>query len=307
MKKAKIRKNFKRIKAQNEKTLLFYLSKIFTVALCIAACALFIVSVEASQVKERSAVTDYPQINVYAANRRILEDQTPLIDSVTYVPLRAYSEIMGAESVEWNAKTRTATVKKDETQIKITDGTSFVDASGRIFFCPTGIRNIGDRLYVPIRALSSALSLDVEWDGDTRSVLISESQIPFVSGDKFYNSDDLYWLSRIIHAEAQGEPFLGKIAVGNVVINRKRSPSYPNSIYGVIFDRKHGTQFSPVSMGTIYNTPSAESVLAAKICLEGYSLDSEILFFVNPRYATSTWIERTRPYSFTIGGHKFYR
>ena len=44
--------------------------------------------------KEKSS-TDYPQISVYAANRRILEDQTPLIDSVTYVPLRAYSEITG--------------------------------------------------------------------------------------------------------------------------------------------------------------------------------------------------------------------
>ena len=299
-------KKIKQIKPRNEKSFLFYLSKIFTLALCIAACALFLVSVEAAGAKEKSS-TDYPQINVYAANRRILEDQTPLIDSVTYVPLRAYSEIMGAQSVEWDAKTRTATVKKDGTLIKIKDGTSFVDASGRIFYCPTGIYNIDDRLYVPIRALSSALSLDVEWDGNTRSVLITESQSAFVSGDKFYNSDDLYWLSRIIHAEAQGEPFLGKIAVGNVVINRKRSSAYPNSVYGVIFDRKHGTQFSPVSIGTIYNTPSAESVLAAKICLEGYSLDDEILFFVNPRYATSTWIERTRPYAFTIGGHRFYK
>ena len=301
-------KKFTQVKIKSEKSILFYLSKLFVIILCIAACSLLIVSVEAANTKEKAlSQNNYQQIKVYTAGRQILEDQTPLIDSVTYVPLRAYSEIMGAQSVEWNAKTRTATVKKDGITIKVTDGTSFVDAEGRIFFCPTTIRNIGDRLYVPIRALSSALSLDVEWDADTRSVLVSESQSAFVSGDKFYNSDDLYWLARIINAEAEGEPFLGKIAVGNVVINRKNSPSYPNSIYGVIFDRKYGTQFSPVSIGTIYKTPSAESVLAAKICLEGYSLSEDILFFVNPRYATSNWIERTRPYVFTIGGHKFYK
>ena len=299
---------FKQVKIKNEKSLLFYLSKIFVISLCIAACALFIINVEATGAKEKSrSQNDFSQVGVYFSGDQILKGQTPLINSVTYVPLRAFSEQMGADSIEWNAKSKTATVKKDGVLIKVTDGASFIDASGRILFCPEGIKNINDRLFVPIRAISTAFSLDVEWNGATRSVLISESQAKFVSGNKFYDSDDLYWLSRIINAEAEGEPFLGKIAVGNVVINRTKSASYPNSIYGVIFDRKYGTQFSPVAIGTIYKNPSAESVLAAKICLEGYTLSDEILFFVNPRYATSTWIERTRPYAFTIGGHKFYK
>ena len=299
---------FKQVKIKNEKSLLFYLSKIFVIVLCVVACGLFIVHVEAAESKEKNtSLENYQQIRVYSGGEQILKGETPLIDSVTYVPLRAYSEQMGAESIVWNAKTRTATVKKGKIEIKVTDGTSFIDAAGRILYCPTQIRNIGDRLFVPIRAISTALSLDVEWDGATRSALVSDSQTQFVSGSKYYNQNDVYWLARIINAEAEGEPFLGKIAVGNVVINRTKSASYPNTIYGVIFDRKYGTQFSPVSIGTIYKTPTAESVLAAKICLEGYTLSDEILFFVNPRYATSTWIERTREYAFTIGGHKFYK
>ena len=261
-------KKFTQVKIKNEKSLLFYLSKIFVIILCISACALFIISVEAAENKEKNTSSgNYQQIRVYSGGEQILKGETPLIDSVTYVPLRAYSEHMGADSVEWNAKSKTATVKKGDIEIKVTDGTSFIDAAGRILYCPTQIRNISDRLFVPIRAISTALSLDVEWDNATRSALISDSQKQFVSGNKYYNSNDVYWLSRIINAEAEGEPFLGKIAVGNVVINRVRSTSYPNSIYGVIFDRKYGTQFSPVSFGTIYKTPTAESVLAAKICL----------------------------------------
>ena len=110
----------------------------------------------------------------------------------------------------------------------------------------------------------------------------------------------------IISAEAKGESLKGQIAVGNVVLTRVRSTSYPNTIYGVIFDRKHGTQFSPVSYGTIYQTPTESSVIAAKICLEGYTLSDTILFFMNPRLATNNWISKNRPYAFTIGNHDFY-
>ena len=273
---------------------------IITICFCICISALFIVSVEAAEQKSNDS------ISVYREGRRIIEESR-LIDSVTYVPLRAFGEEMGTQSIEWDAKTKTATLKKDALTVKVTNGTSYIDASGRIFYCPTGIKNINDRLFVPIRAISKAFSYDVEWNGEKRCVLLYENSEPFVSGSRFYDQNDLYWLSRIISAEARGEPFAGKIAVGNVVINRTRSKSYPDSIYGVIFDRKHGTQFSPVSYGTIYNTPTAESVLAAKICLEGYTLSDEILFFVNPRYATSSWISKARPFAFRIGGHWFYK
>ena len=170
----------------------------------------------------------------------------------------------------------------------------------------TPILNISDRLFVPVREMSKLFSIDVKWDEKTRTVVLKSTNKTLASGAKFYNSDDLYWLARIIHAESSGEPLLGKIAVGNVVINRKNSASYPNTIYGVIFDRKNGTQFSPVALGTIYNTPSAESLIAAKICLEGYTLSDSILFFMNPRIATNNWIANNRKFAFRIGNHYFY-
>ena len=247
--------------------------RIFTVCFCICMCALFIVTVEAAESRKNYGFPDgSAPVDVYFGGRQILADETAIIESVTYVPLRAFSEQMGAQSIEWNASSHTATVKKGGISIKITDGADYIDASGRILYAPTRVKNINDRLFVPIRPLAAALSADILWDGATRSVLVTESASPFVSADRFYDSNDLYWLSRIISAEARGEPLLGKIAVGNVVLNRKAHSSYPNTVYGVIFDRKHGTQFSPVSYGTIYNTPTEESILAAKICLEGYSV-----------------------------------
>ncbi len=76
----------------------------------------------------------------------------------------------------------------------------------------------------------------------------------------------MYWLARIIEAEAGGEPYKGKVAVGNVILNRVKSKDFPNTIYNVIFEYFGNIpQFSPVQEGTIYNTPSKESMNAAKM------------------------------------------
>ena len=92
------------------------------------------------------------------------------------------------------------------------------------------------------------------------------SGTPLASGDTFYNSESLYWLSRIIYAESGNQPLEGKIAVGNVVLNRVAHPQFPNTVKGVIFQ---ANQFTPVQNGSINRTPSSESVIAAKLCLDG--------------------------------------
>ena len=257
-----------------------------------------------------AAQYDFPQgsspVNVTLDGKRVLEGEAAIINSVTYVPVRSFSELMGADEISWNAKTRTATVKKGNVNIYLTSGALYVGANGRYFFTVEKIMNINDRLFVPIRAIAEAFCVNVDWDNATRTVVLTSSKKTLVSGDNFYNSTDLYWLSRIINAEAGGESLVGMIAVGNVVLNRKASNQYPNTVYGVIFDRKGGTQFSPVSMGTIYNSPSERSIIAAKICLDGYSVDTKILFFMNPRIATNNWISKNRPFAFRIGNHDFY-
>ena len=127
-----------------------------------------------------------------------------------------------------------------------------------------------------------------------------------VKSDSAYDAEDLYWLSRIISAEAKGESFTGQIGVGTVVLNRVRSSQFPNTIKGVVFDQTDGTQFTPVANGTIYDTPTQSAVVAAKMCLDGYTLSNSVLYFLNPRIATSSWIQNNRKYAFRVGNHDFY-
>jgi len=128
----------------------------------------------------------------------------------------------------------------------------------------------------------------------------------FAGSQDYYDKNDLYWLSKIIHAESEGEPFLGKIAVGNVVLNRVKDSYFPNTVYDVIFDRKNGVQFSPVANGTIHKEAGEDAVMAAKICLENYRISDKILYFLNEKLATNFWIVENCNLIMSIGGHDFY-
>ncbi|MDF2891936.1 MAG: cell wall hydrolase [Clostridia bacterium] len=119
---------------------------------------------------------------------------------------------------------------------------------------------------------------------------------------------DLYWLSRIIHAEAEAEPYEGKVAVGNVVLNRVNSSLFPNTVKGVIFEYYQGIpQFSPVADGTVYNTPSATSIQAAKAALAGQRPVGTATYFFNPDKSAGSWIVNNKTYVKRIGDHVFYK
>lgn len=226
-------------------------------------------------------------------------------DGTYYAPVRALAEAVGLSYV-YSSASKTATISGKGLVMTVGGGCYVSYANGRALFSPLPAVIMGDgRLYAPISVLLKAVSLNsivrygrMEISGTPRAISSAAS---------FYRSDEVLWLARIIHAESQGESLLGQIAVGNIVMNRVAHRDYPNTIYSVIFDRKYGVQFSPILNGTIYNTPSYNSTLAAKIVLEGYRIDTKVLFFLEPRLSTSSWIPRTREYAFTIGNHDFYR
>lgn len=186
-------------------------------------------------------------------------------------------------------------------------GATYLTVNGRVFYDPHPVAVLSDGdLYVPLEIAKRLTGFRTVFSPATLTVTLSGAFTPPASGDAVYDPDALYWLSRIISAESRGEPLAGQIAVGNVILNRVRSTAFPNTIWGVIFDRKDGVQFTPVANGTVYAAPYWISTVAAKICLEGYSLSQSALFFYEPSKATSFWIENNRPYLFTVGRHRFF-
>ncbi|KPU42275.1 spore cortex-lytic enzyme precursor [Oxobacter pfennigii] len=122
------------------------------------------------------------------------------------------------------------------------------------------------------------------------------------------SEENIYWLARIIESEASGEPYLGKVAVGNVILNRMESKDFPDTIKEVIFDDYKGIpQFSPVADGTIYNTPGTDSIKAAKEALSGSRPVGNATYFFNPDKSAGEWIVKNKTYLTRIGEHVFYQ
>ena len=116
-------------------------------------------------------------------------------------------------------------------------------------------------------------------------------------------TSDVQLLARAINGEARGEPYEGQVAVGAVILNRVKSPSFPNTIAGVIYEPG---AFTAVSDGQI-NVPIAENstiVKAARDALNGWDPSGGALYYFNPSTATNKWIW-SRPLIKTIGKHRF--
>lgn len=114
-------------------------------------------------------------------------------------------------------------------------------------------------------------------------------------------SADAELLAHLIHGEARGEPYVGMVAVGAVVLNRVRSSKFPNTIAGVIYQEG---AFDAVADGQINLTPGEQSRRAARDALNGWDPTGGCLYYYNPATATSKWIW-TREVRLNIGDHSF--
>jgi|GEM_PF-625966 len=112
---------------------------------------------------------------------------------------------------------------------------------------------------------------------------------------------ELDLLARVVHAEAKGEPYEGKVAVAAVIINRVQHPAFPNTISGVVYEP---LAFQVVANGTINQPADAEAVQAAHDALAGFDPTGGALYFYNPAKTANAWI-RSRPATKTIGKHVF--
>ncbi|PZN10202.1 MAG: cell wall hydrolase [Bacillota bacterium] len=116
------------------------------------------------------------------------------------------------------------------------------------------------------------------------------------------NDYELRLLAQMIEAEAGGEPYLGKVAVGAVIMNRVKSPLFPDTIEGVLFEP---WQFEPVLNGTFWREPSAESWRAAIDAVNGVDPTGGALYFWNPMKSGYQPFLESRPSAGWIGNHRF--
>ncbi len=154
---------------------------------------------------------------------------------------------------------------------------------------------IGKKYGVPVKKIMSAnnKSSNLLFVGD---VLVIPQTV---------TSAEMDLLARLVHAEAKGESYAGKVAVASVVLNRVDSSLFPNDIKSVIYQKDQGYYaFTPVQNGTINQPADASAKLAVKEALAYRGMGNGSLYFYNPKTAKSTWIT-SREVTITIGNHRF--
>ncbi|GGF79881.1 spore cortex-lytic enzyme [Paenibacillus albidus] len=115
------------------------------------------------------------------------------------------------------------------------------------------------------------------------------------------SENDLKIMANAVYGESRGEPFEGQVAVAAVILNRVKSPSFPNTPSGVIFQPG---AFTAVADGQIYLEPNEQARKAVQQALNGWDPSGGCLYYFNPVTATSKWIW-SRPQVKKIGEHIF--
>lgn len=268
--------------------------KTFCAALCLVVCL---------TLSSHAAATD-SGIRI-AVNGVELETQVPgeIYNQVTYIYYWPVLQALDPEVTSaWGNDG--ALIQAEGLSLRIRPGSNYLEANGRYLYLPHGVQtNDEGACMIPATALAWALGGTAYWGEQGARLEITSSAGYAESGDTYYNADSVNWLSRIINAESGNQPLEGKIAVGNVILNRVESPAFPNNVYDVIFQQN---QFTPAGSGAIKREPNAQSVIAAKLCLEGANTAGDALYFVNPYVSPNSWASRNRPYVATIGQHAFF-
>lgn len=116
-----------------------------------------------------------------------------------------------------------------------------------------------------------------------------------------YSNSDVELLAKVISAEARGESYEGQVAVGAVILNRVKHPSFPDSISGVVYQEG---AFSCVNDSNWYAEVADSAKRAAIDAINGWDPSGGAIYYFNASKTNDAFMH-SRPVITTIGDHKF--
>lgn len=92
----------------------------------------------------------------------------------TLVPMRIVMEKYGCD-VTWNQNIKEATIIKDNVDVRVIIGASYVSVNGVKKSIEAPAQIVGGKTYLPIRAVLEAFGANVTWDNKNRSVIVKDN------------------------------------------------------------------------------------------------------------------------------------
>lgn len=220
-----------------------------------------------------------------------------LENGTVYVPVRALCESLGA-TVTWDNATRSATVTKGDVVLKFSETDPSMHKA----------QLYQDRFCTPVRVIAEAFGFTVDWDNKYYNVLVTMDgyTIPDAYIDhSAYSDEDILLLAKLIYAESGACTFKEQLGIGGVIMNRIKSPSYPGTVSGVIYDTKWSVQFPPAFDGSLDRDPSGVAIIAAKCVMHGTNVVGGSIGFTYTGDTTS-WITQNMTLCVAFDSISFY-
>lgn len=235
-----------------------------------------------------------PSTAEVTVNDQAVSYTAEVYDGTAYIPFYGGVQSLRPDAeITWEDGTFTAAAEDLTMTVRV--GDPYLVVNGRYLYIAGKVKGWADgTALVPARVLATALGAWIGWSG---KVELYSGGVPLSGEDIPYDDTTLDLLARVITHESGNQPLEGKMAVGNVILNRANSPKFPNTVGEVIYSPN---QFP----GATNATPNTESILAARLVLEGANVVPGAYYFNGA--GKSCWASRNKSLIATIGAHSFY-
>lgn len=268
----------------------------------------------------------------YLNGRQITQMSLMNVNGVPYCTVKYFFEsVLTNAKVYWanNGSNVKGTTADGETLTLLAQpGSQYMYVNGQSIYVPNGIKIKNGYTMAPIEQLAAVFSgstVTYDWYLNAYVVMTGTcltgsmyqqaayqttayqpaadvSAVNSYQSTGYYDPQALDLLSRVIDAEAGSMSMEGKVSVGNVVMNRVASSEFPNTVYGVLYQRN---QFTVVNTARFQRTPSADSVAAAKMAMDGVNYVPGAVFYNVT--GLRSWASYNRPFLMSFAGHDFYK
>lgn len=253
---------------------------------------------------EKAYAYDY---SVYIEEEMISDESLIVYNGDTYIDILQFISII-TDNVSlnmYNSDFAQVVCFVDENNIVAINaktGNSYVNVNGRYLYVENKVLSREGKIYLPLRVMTKAFGGRINVCDDINKIYITLGNKVLTLGSRYYNSNTVELLAHLIYSEGGDQPLKGKIAIGNVVVNRVLSPSFPNSVSEVIYANN---QFDGIKSNNFRKQPNDESYIAAKIALEYTQVVDGALYF--NMTGMNSWASKAKHYITTIGDHDFFK
>ena len=230
-----------------------------------------------------AAEEGYTTVAVVLDGEEVTDFSALLQNGTSYLPFEEGVKLFQPEA-EVSCEEGLYTAQVEGFYMSARAGDAYIVVNGRYLYVAARLsKRASDGMpLIPCRLMCKAMGAEPAWTG---KVEFTSGEGPLSEADRPYSDEDLDLISRVITHESGNQSLEGKMAVGNVILNRVASSQFPNSVSEVIYQKN---QFP----GATNAKPNAESILAARLALEGANVVPDAYYFNGVGLAC--WASRTK-------------